>query len=158
MSSDEWQPVIGFRGFLIRGISSMIDGLLIMLGGWVFYFCTFGLASYLTGTLNLSSFQTQIIEGILEILIWFPYYTFLHARPGSTPGKRLFKLEVRVFSSNEPLPLDRSFLRTLSYLASYLTMGAGFLMAVFQPDGRALHDLMTRTYVVRRVSRDGAGA
>jgi uncharacterized RDD family membrane protein YckC len=44
----------------------------------------------------------------------------------------------------------RTLLRhTLGYLLSLLTLGLGFLLAAFNREGRALHDLLAGTVVVR---------
>jgi uncharacterized RDD family membrane protein YckC len=38
---------------------------------------------------------------------------------------------------------------TVGYLASLVTLGLGFLLAAFNREGRALHDLIAGTVVVR---------
>jgi uncharacterized RDD family membrane protein YckC len=44
-----------------------------------------------------------------------------------------------------PISLKQSWIRCLSYTLSYLPMCAGFIMAAFQPEKRALHDLIAGT-------------
>jgi uncharacterized RDD family membrane protein YckC len=50
----------------------------------------------------------------------------------------------------EPLSFARALLRhTVGYLASLLTLGLGFFVAALNREGRALHDLIAGTVVVR---------
>jgi uncharacterized RDD family membrane protein YckC len=50
----------------------------------------------------------------------------------------------------EPLSFARALLRHLvGYPLTLLTFGVGFLLAAFHPQGRALHDLLAGTVVVR---------
>jgi uncharacterized RDD family membrane protein YckC len=72
---------------------------------------------------------------------------------GRTLGKWVAGLRVER-RDGEPLDLGRSLLRhTVGYLASLLTLGLGFLLAAFNREGRALHDLIAGTVVVRGGTR-----
>jgi len=53
-----------------------------------------------------------------------------------------------------PLSVGRALLRHLvGYPVTILTLGAGFLLAAFNAEGRALHDLLAGTVVVRSRGR-----
>ncbi|MDT5261586.1 MAG: hypothetical protein QOC61_590, partial [Acidobacteriota bacterium] len=53
-----------------------------------------------------------------------------------------------------PLSFGRSLVRHLvGYPLTLLTLGAGFLLAALHPQGRALHDLLAGTIVVRSRSQ-----
>jgi uncharacterized RDD family membrane protein YckC len=68
---------------------------------------------------------------------------------GRTFGKWATGLQVRR-ADGDPLSFPRALLRhTVGYLLSLLTLGFGFLVAAFSRDGRALHDLLAGTIVVR---------
>lgn len=68
---------------------------------------------------------------------------------GRTVGKWATGLRVERLGG-APLGFGRALLRhTLGYLASLLTLGVGFLLAAFSREGRALHDLVAGTVVVR---------
>jgi len=68
---------------------------------------------------------------------------------GRTLGKWATGLRVEL-AGGEPLSFSRAVLRhTVGYLLSLLTLGLGFLVAAFSRDGRALHDLLAGTIVVR---------
>lgn len=68
---------------------------------------------------------------------------------GATVGKWATGLRIER-QSGEPLGFGRATLRhTLGYLISLLTLGLGFLLAAFDAEGRALHDRIAGTVVVR---------
>ena len=76
---------------------------------------------------------------------------------GRTLGKWISGLRIER-RDGEPLSVRRALLRHLvGYPLTLLTLGAGFLLAAFHPQGRALHDLLAGTVVVRsRQTRAGA--
>jgi len=68
---------------------------------------------------------------------------------GRTLGKWATGLRVECVDG-DPLSFSRALVRhTVGYLLSLLTLGLGFLVAAFSRDGRALHDLLAGTVVVR---------
>jgi uncharacterized RDD family membrane protein YckC len=68
---------------------------------------------------------------------------------GRTLGKWATGLRVEC-RDGDPLTFPRALVRhTVGYLLSLLTLGFGFLVAAFSRDGRALHDLLAGTVVVR---------
>jgi uncharacterized RDD family membrane protein YckC len=76
------------------------------------------------------------------------YYLHSWGVRGSTLGQRLFGLEVEAEDGSRPPGLSRAFLRLLGYGFSACLFGAGFLPIAFS--GRALHDRIAGTRVVRR--------
>ena len=80
-------------------------------------------------------------------------FVILPGFTGRTLGKWVAGLRVER-RDGEPLDLGRSLLRhTVGYLASLVTLGLGFLFAAFNREGRALHDLIAGTVVVRSGAR-----
>jgi uncharacterized RDD family membrane protein YckC len=87
-------------------------------------------------------FVLALVVAVLD-LIALPAFT------GRTVGKWATGLRVER-RGGERLSFARSLLRhTVGYLASLLTLGVGFLFAAFSREGRALHDLVAGTVVVR---------
>jgi uncharacterized RDD family membrane protein YckC len=76
------------------------------------------------------------------------YYLHSWGVRGQTLGQRLFGLEVEGEDGSRPPGLSRAFLRLLGYGFSVCLFGAGFLPIAFS--GRALHDRIAGTRVVRR--------
>jgi uncharacterized RDD family membrane protein YckC len=76
------------------------------------------------------------------------YATLAHALGGATLGKRLVGIRVVGPDGGPPSP-SRSAFRSLLALVSAALLGLGFLLALFTRTGRALHDLVARTWVVK---------
>ncbi len=130
-------------GLGARAAAGFLDGLLAMFfataasliaggpwrpeGGAIFYTVSFGL------------------QLLLQVFGWHLW--------GTTPGKRLFSLYVFEQGSTSPgISTGRALLRFAGYCASVLSLGLGFLMIVFNPGRRGLHDVISGTYVGRRSS------
>ena len=80
------------------------------------------------------------------------YATGFTAAGGQSIGKMAAR--IRVVPSdpdawNDRVPLGQAVLRAVSYLASALPIGLGFLPALFGTEKRALHDRLAHTRVVR---------
>ncbi|HEX8069122.1 MAG TPA: RDD family protein [Pyrinomonadaceae bacterium] len=76
-------------------------------------------------------------------------FVVLPGLAGRTVGKWLTGLRIER-RDGEPVSFLRALLRhTVGYLATLLTAGLGFLVAGFNREGRALHDLIAGTVVVR---------
>ena len=68
---------------------------------------------------------------------------------GRTLGKWATGLRVEC-RDGDPVTFPRALVRhTVGYLLSLLTFGVGFIVAAFSRDGRALHDMLAGTVVVR---------
>jgi pSer/pThr/pTyr-binding forkhead associated (FHA) protein/uncharacterized RDD family membrane protein YckC len=77
------------------------------------------------------------------------YYVYYWGVRGATPGKRLFGLCVQGEGGAQPPGSTRAAVRLFGYVVSGVLLGIGFLMAA--RDGRALHDRIAGTRVVRRM-------
>lgn len=133
-------PALAPAGFLRRFAALLIDGLLVTVVEVAAFFALGGLenpsASLVAGGLGFAG------SALLCTIGW--------SRFGTTPGKKLLGLVVCDVSGTVGLPLGRAIVRWLGYLVSALPLGAGFLVALFGPQKRALHDLMAGSYVARR--------
>jgi uncharacterized RDD family membrane protein YckC len=76
------------------------------------------------------------------------YYIYFWGLVGRTPGKRALGLVVQADDGTAPIGTLRAAMRLFGYLLSGALLGAGFLMAL--SGGRALHDRLAGTRVVRR--------
>lgn len=76
-------------------------------------------------------------------------FVLLTAWRGQTVGKWATGLRIEQMDGRD-LSVVRALLRHLiGYPLSFLTLGLGFLVAVFNAHGRALHDFLAGTVVVR---------
>jgi uncharacterized RDD family membrane protein YckC len=87
-------------------------------------------------------YLASLVALLLNFLV-LPVFT------GATVGKWATGLRIERLSG-ERLGFGHATLRhTLGYLASLITLGLGFLLAAFDAEGRALHDRIAGTVVVR---------
>jgi uncharacterized RDD family membrane protein YckC len=87
--------------------------------------------------------------GLFLILLNGGYLTAFTAAGGQTIGKMLARLKVVEDPSRAPVTLGTAALRASAYLVSLAPAGLGFAPLLFAPDGRALHDRLANTRVVR---------
>ena len=73
---------------------------------------------------------------------------------GTTPGQRLMGLQVTRLDRSRPSRWQ-GLLRPIAALVTLLTLGIGFLWAARSPRHQAVHDIITRTLVLRRGSAAG---
>lgn len=76
---------------------------------------------------------------------------------GGTPGKKLMGLQVVTADGSRPGAV-RSLARALGWLVSTPLANLGFVIALFHPRTRTLHDLLAGTYVVEAGPRRSNGA
>lgn len=150
----------GYAGFWIRALATLIDEVVIELGSWLLQLLVLGIWYWIRrlaghvlvgGAFDgvLSPFAEQILGMGLSVLLSLPYYVIGHARYGATLGK--WACGVRVVRAEDftMIGYRQSLGRFAAYLLSYLPIGAGFLMAAFRHDKRALHDVVAGTAVIK---------
>jgi uncharacterized RDD family membrane protein YckC len=101
------------------------------------------------GALDLLAREQVVASSIAGALFLalFSYATLAHALGGATLGKWLLHLKVVGPDGARP-SLGRSAVRSALAGFSFALLGLGFLLALFTRSGRALHDLLARTWVV----------
>ncbi|GAA4231678.1 hypothetical protein GCM10023075_44280 [Streptosporangium album] len=113
------------------------------------------------GLLNwISLFEANTDPGRLAILpALFLYSWVQHTRWGQTLGKRLLRIRVVSAGTTDPPRAKKTALRALIFPLLVLVPVAGpvilivdGLWALFDPDGRTLHDRWADTEVTRRIS------
>jgi len=140
--------------FLSRGLALAIDLVILSaLDVVLFLLATSAvlLAEQITGARVGGA--TDLVRASISagsMTLFLGYFSVLHARSGQTLGKVALRIHVRD-ESGARLSLGQSILRTCGYGISALPLGAGFLLAL-GPEGRALHDRLARTVVVRERS------
>lgn len=83
------------------------------------------------------------------------FYQFAGNASGATVGKRLMGIRV-VRRDGAPLGWGRAWVRALAYLLSTPLCNAGFLVALFHPESRALHDLISGSLVIEPKPKNSA--
>jgi len=151
-----------YAGFWIRFLADIIDSTLLTFVSWFLELICLGafywiqvLFHFREGSGFWSAYNPFFIQ-ILNIgfygVVAFPYYVWGHYRYGTTVGKKPFHIYVVQNGDLSPLTSKQSVVRCLAYVISYLPFSAGFSMAAFHPQKRALHDLIAGTVSIRRVA------
>ena len=84
-------------------------------------------------------------------------WQFVGNLAGGTPGKKLLGLAV-VTADGAPPDFLRALARALGWVLSMPAANFGFIVALFHPKTRALHDVLSGTYVVEAGPRRSNGA
>jgi uncharacterized RDD family membrane protein YckC len=98
---------------------------------------------------NWSDMRVTASMGGIILVIMFLYLTASTALSGRTWGMSL--LSLRAVDEHEGLPptTRQAVTRALLYMASIASAGLGLLYALFDAEGRTLHDHLSGTVVVR---------
>lgn len=83
------------------------------------------------------------------LLLRTVYSAAFHALAGATPGKLAFHLKLVALDGAAP-GVGRVLIRALLETVTLATLGIGFGIMMLGGDGRALHDLLAGTRVVRK--------
>ncbi len=89
----------------------------------------------------------KLIASLISDVAIVLYFTGFHAAHGKTPGKALLGLRVVDQAGQNPALLN-SFLRAFMQVISMSILFLPFLYAFFDPQRRALHDIVADTCVV----------
>jgi len=145
-------------GFFIRGMAFFVD--LAILNVLFLILVLVGNLAMKIGlkSLYLESSSDELMRFLLGtypavwFFLFFTYFTFFMAYGGQTPGKILFRMRV-LTKDLQPLTWRQAFLRTIGYfISSFLLLGLGFVVMIFHPQKRAIHDLIAGTTVLKGTS------
>lgn len=157
-----------FAGFFARALAYTIDNVILGLVGGVILFAlgSGGLVDLETIQVAAANYAGDPTSGeSLNKLIEAPgmstfltvwsivqtiYFIVFHAIYSATPGKKLFHIHVET-AYGEKLNWPISIARYLCSVLTQFTMffyGLGYLIVLFDPKRRALHDWIARTFVV----------
>ncbi len=94
----------------------------------------------------------EAVSSLLEMILTYLYFTyFLMRRNGQTPSKKFMKLRVLNLKHPDGLFEKRREVFGREYLGRFLSILSlvGYLLPLVRRDGRALHDLVAGTRVIR---------
>lgn len=83
------------------------------------------------------------------LIVMFIYMTATIGFSGRTLGMKVLSLEMIDVEENEYPDFHQAALSSSLYLVSLVFCGVGFVTAFFNPERRALHDLLSGTVIVR---------
>lgn len=153
-------PQDAYGGFWIRFVAYIVDALVLAIPSMVISVFVFvamgfgaGAAFDFTGRQAMAQdAQFQLannLSNIVQLLVFWPYYAFMHSKYGATVGK--MALGLRVVDDTGMYPtFARATGRYFAVIVSTCTCLIGFIWAGFHAQKRSLHDLIAGTYVVRK--------
>jgi len=141
-------------GFWRRALASVFDEIVCLVVTYVFcegalrliHLMLFKDVPYAQAFTQQQQLYVNIVAGIF---VGLPYMVGMHYWKGWTLGKRLVNVVVVDYQTKQRLTLKQSFLRYVGHVASTLPFFAGYIMVVFNPEKRGLHDFIagTQSYV-----------
>jgi uncharacterized RDD family membrane protein YckC len=154
------QPVFRYAGFWIRFVAALIDGIIMGVAGGAIQFLIFG---NLMGPFTRirpdappeealaamgALMGTAALGMLISIAIGATYEGFFVSRLGATPGKMALSLKV-VRPNGGPISLGRAVGRYFAKWLSSITLCIGYIIAGFDAEKRAMHDMICDTRVIK---------
>ena len=145
-----------YGGFWIRFVASLIDGIILLMVGSVVQLSLGGSAMVpmmQPGTMPSVEmlgriFATTGLVSLINMLIGAVYEGLFLGKLGATPGKMALGLKV-VRPDGSPISVARGFGRHFAKFLSMIILMIGYIMAGFDSEKRALHDIICDTRVVK---------
>jgi uncharacterized RDD family membrane protein YckC len=98
---------------------------------------------------NWSDWRVVASMGSIVLMVMFLYLTASTALAGRTWGMSLTSLRAVDADTGLPPTTKQSVGRAILYIASLITLGLGILYALYDAEGRTVHDRLSGTAVVR---------
>lgn len=140
-------------GFWMRFLASLIDGILTSILAWVIatvindetYFGAFDIYSEGSAVTSTSDNAANLIYTIVFVIL------FTASKFRGSPGKLICKIQV-VNPDGTQISFWKSLGRVFAYIVSAIPLFIGFMMAGWNREKKALHDIICQTRVVYRDS------
>lgn len=149
-----------FAGFWIRVVAKLIDYVILMVVTIPLTILSVlvALPGVLAGSqgndtaaaaATLGAVLIQLAISVVSLIFWVLYEAWFTTRKGGTPGKLILSLQV-VRPDGARLTFGRAVGRTFAQLINSFTFLIGYVIAAFDAQKRALHDMICDTRVVVR--------
>ena len=128
---------------LRRSLAYLVDVLIIAVLG----LCL----GFVLSLIGILSFGLLSPLAIVAMALWpLAYHSFFIATRGATPGMGLFGLELRDWGGGRVEPLQAVLVVLLFYVTVSLTAWLVLIVVLLNDRGRALHDILAGTIMVRQ--------
>lgn len=124
-----------YAGFWKRFLALIVDSIVLVPAGFIFYFF-----EKIEGSILIGFFANQVI-------MWLYFAIFESQGWQATPGKHLLQLKVTDLNGNR-ITFARASARYFSKFFSSLILCVGYLIVAFTKRKQALHDLIAETLVI----------
>lgn len=133
-----------FKTLFVRLACAVYDGL-ILIALWIL--ATALLMPFTGGAID-PPLPYNVPFDLYILAVSFLYLGGLWRKTGQTLGMRAWRLKV-VNERGEPITWPQALARMFAAMLSWLLLGAGWLWILFDREQRALHDVLSRTRMVR---------
>src|ERR1039457_3734733 len=149
-----------FGGFWVCFVASILDGIILAVVAGIFSaflfpaFMSRGLVRNSNPTPDEALAMILPMMGIMGVIVLLnmivgcSYETFFIARLGATPGKMALGLKV-VRPDGGPITAGRAAVRYFAKMISGMILMIGYIIAGFDSQKRALHDMICDTRVIK---------
>ena len=159
-------PGIGYAGFWIRFLATIIDGIIIGVPLLIIFLVVNGSAiSTYTNCVQSASHSTPYAitcQGLFpgSSVAYFElfafavealYFVILWSQFGGTLGQRMLGLHVVDAATGTNIGIGRAIGRFVGYVISAALLDIGLIWAAFDPRKQGWHDKIASTFVVRKV-------
>lgn len=134
-----------YAGFWIRFVAALLDGIILFVAGIIVQLLFTPM--WRSGRVDLM-FMALGIQYLISMAIGATYEGLFVSRFGATPGKMALELKV-VRPDGGPISLGRAVGRYFAKIVSGILLMIGYIMAGFDSQKRALHDMICDTRVIR---------
>jgi uncharacterized RDD family membrane protein YckC len=155
-----FRPAFVYAGFWIRFVAALIDGIILGVASSAVQLLLLG-SSYRpfanmrepmppdqAVAVFVAAMGTLALSMLVGVAIGASYEGFFVSRVGATPGKMVLSLKV-VRPNGGPVSLGRAFARYFAKWLSSITLCIGYIIAGFDAEKRAMHDMIVDTRVVK---------
>jgi uncharacterized RDD family membrane protein YckC len=140
-----------YAGFWIRFLAVLIDGIILFVVDSILNFAVLGTSAIRFGgnPADIGAAMSGIaVIWLLSVAIQCAYETFFIGKMGATPGKMALGLKV-VRADGTPVDYARAAGRYFAKILSTIILFIGYIMAGFDAQKRALHDMICDTRVIK---------
>jgi uncharacterized RDD family membrane protein YckC len=134
-----------YAGFWIRFVAALLDGIILFVASVV---VQLAFAPMLRSRRLEVALMALGAVYLIDLAIGAAYEGVFVSRFGATPGKMALDLKV-VRPDGGPISLGRAVGRYFAKIVSWIILGIGYIMAGFDSQKRALHDMLCDTRVIR---------
>lgn len=144
-----------YAGFWIRFWAKLIDGLILLIPLAAFNIAIalmvpdMDFSGEFRGELTAATMAGLGLMYMMQVAIPLGYNTFFVGRYSATPGKMALGLRI-ILPGGDRISYPRALGRHFAEFLSQITLYAGYVMAGFDLEKRALHDHIAGTRVVRK--------
>jgi uncharacterized RDD family membrane protein YckC len=140
-----------YAGFWIRFLAMIMDGIICFVVRTILALALLGSAavrlSVNPGDVG-GAMSVAAVGSLLSLVIGCSYETFFIGKMGATPGKMALGLKV-VRPDGSPVDYARAAGRYFAKILSMIILFIGYIMAGFDAQKRALHDMICDTRVIK---------